>query len=650
MYLLIPLGGLGVRFKNCGYKKPKPLVNVFGKEIIFWLLDNLNLTNITHIIIPYNKELKQYNFEELLRKRYPLIQFVFKCLEKNTQGAIETIYTGLCSVSNGSGLGLGLGLDKPILLLDGDNFYTTDVVGLWGGKNVVFAFEDHSSEPIYSYISTSTSSSIIIDIMEKSKISNLACTGAYGFESVFQLKELCKYVLDNNIRMKDEFYTSVAINEGLKAGMVFHSRVIDQKNYVCLGTPLQVRLFCNNYPKVKCSGGDPVLNPLRICWDLDNTLVTYPEIPNDYTTVKPIQKNIDMLKYLKKFGHTIIIHTARKMKSSGSNIGKVNKDVGKITFDTLDKFDIPYDEIYFGKPYAHFYIDDLAVNAFESLEKELGFYKNSIEPRDFHNVSKSSMEIIKKQSTNTLDGEIHYYLNIPSDIKDMFPVMFEYDVEHYKWFVIEFINGIPISKLFLSQELSVIQFRNIMSSLERVHNSVLTDVMDSVGHVNIYDNYSKKLTKRFGDYDYTVFDGWSEIYNELIEGLDEYERENWGKIGVIHGDPVFTNIIVNKYEKIKFIDMRGKIGDVKTIYGDVMYDWAKFYQSLIGYDEILDDKELSIGYVNVLKKVFEDRIIELYGEVYMKHIKLITKSLLFSLIPLHNNAKCVRFFELIKKI
>jgi hypothetical protein len=34
--------------------------------------------------------------------------------------------------------------------------------------------------------------------------------------------------------------------------------------------------------------------------------------------------------------------------------------------------------------------------------------------------------------------------------------------------------------------------------------------------------------------------------------------------------------------------MRGKIGDTLTIYGDAFYDWAKLYQSLIGYDKILD--------------------------------------------------------------
>ena len=57
-----------------------------------------------------------------------------------------------------------------------------------------------------------------------------------------------------------------------------------------------------------------------------------------------------------------------------------------------------------------------------------------------------------------------------------------------------------------------------------------------------------------------------------------------------------TNILINKYDKIKFIDMRGKQGKECTIYGDWLYDWAKLYQSLIGYDKILQDKNISLEY------------------------------------------------------
>jgi len=38
-------------------------------------------------------------------------------------------------------------------------------------------------------------------------------------------------------------------------------------------------------------------NKITICFDIDNTLFTYPSIPNDYTSVKPIYKMINLLKH-----------------------------------------------------------------------------------------------------------------------------------------------------------------------------------------------------------------------------------------------------------------------------------------------------------------------------------------------------------------
>ena len=38
--------------------------------------------------------------------------------------------------------------------------------------------------------------------------------------------------------------------------------------------------------------------------------------------------------------------------------------------------------------------------------------------------------------------------------------------------------------------------------------------------------------------------------------------------------------------------MRGKLNETYSLYGDEMYDWAKLYQSIIGYDFILLNKHL----------------------------------------------------------
>ena len=95
------------------------------------------------------------------------------------------------------------------------------------------------------------------------------------------------------------------------------------------------------------------------------------------------------------------------------------------------------------------------------------------------------------------------------------------------------------------------------------------------------------------------------------------------------------------------IDMRGKLGETLTIYGDWLYDWAKLYQSLIGYDNILLDKDFDSEYMNKNIEYFKNYFIEIYSEYDFNNLKIITTSLIFSLIPLHNNDKCLKFYKLI---
>ena len=59
------------------------------------------------------------------------------------------------------------------------------------------------------------------------------------------------------------------------------------------------------------------------------------------------------------------------MKTHQSNQGKINKDIGKITLDWLDKYKIEYDEIYFGKPWANIYIDDNGFNYDVQLQESM---------------------------------------------------------------------------------------------------------------------------------------------------------------------------------------------------------------------------------------------------------------------------------------
>jgi capsule biosynthesis phosphatase len=647
MILLIPLGGIGERFAKNGYNLPKALINLFGKPILYYLLDNVDLQNIDFIYIPYNNQYAKYRFEDRLRKDYPKINFKFLCLDKNTEGAAETINIAL------KNLDVDL-QDKPILCLDGDNFYTTNIVHLWNGENKIITFEDINNNPIYSYISLNKTNPVLIeDIVEKEKISNYACTGAYGFSSYKQLLHYTQKIIDAKIKQKNEYYTSTVIKEMLKDNITFKNEIIHITQWHCLGTPIQIKQFYNNYPKISCLNNNQKINYLRVCFDLDNTLVTFPKIKNDYTSVEPITKNIEFLRYLKTFGHTIIIYTARRMKTHHGNVGKIMSDIGKITFDTLEKFNITYDEIYFGKPQADVYIDDLGLNCFDDLEKSLGFYIDNIKPRDFNILNNNTIEIYTKKSED-LSGEIYYYNNIPKSLKDLFPIFLDYD-ENNKMYSMEKINGLTVSNLYLSELLTPETLKHIMNSIKRIHSTFIEnkdiDISTNISkNLNIYSNYLDKIIKRYESYDYSTFPNSNVIYDDLKIKLKKYEEYKEGHFSIIHGDPVMTNIIINNFDKIKFIDMRGKLGSIVTIYGDSLYDWAKLYQSLIGYDKILLNKDVSEKYENIMKNIFETYFIELYSPKDLENVKLITKSLLFSLIPLHNNEKCIQYFNLISKI
>ena len=100
---------------------------------------------------------------------------------------------------------------------------------------------------------------------------------------------------------------------------------------------------------------------LRICIDLDGTICEIRKDTQTYADVKVKEGAREMIHNLRAAGHTIIINTARKMGSTGHNVGKALKNVGKMTFEWLEKNGIEYDEIFFGKPNADITIDDRVV-------------------------------------------------------------------------------------------------------------------------------------------------------------------------------------------------------------------------------------------------------------------------------------------------
>lgn len=620
MNIVIPLGGIGKRFKDKGFSKPKPFINALTKPIINWVLDSLHIPSDVNVIILYNNELEKFDIETVLKTQYPKITFIFKILHEQTKGAAHTLFLAQQLIPEER-------LHLQFVSIDGDTFYSQDVLPLVTENCIVTTNDDTEYEqPPYSYVKVNDDGEII-EIKEKVKISDKAVTGIYSFASAILFRKYWNQFY-STFSVNEEIYTSRYVSFLINNGITF-SNVSISSNYVHnLGTPLHLQIFCNNFPVKAISNFSTVtpVSPKRICFDLDNTLVTFPTIQGDYSTCLPITKNINILCYLKKLGHTIIIYTARRMKTHNGNCGKLLADIGIMTFETLKTFDIPYDEIYFGKPYADFYIDDLAINAFSDLEKELGCY-TSIGSRHFNTCEISSYHVITKSSESSLIGEIHFYENIPRNIKDMFPVFFGSNGNSYK---IEYIEGVTASKLFTSDDkFTYSVLPEIFKSLNRIHTSQTCTLSDS----QIRELYLPKLISRYQEN--------IDIYNNIPDAaycfdiLQKYFTSSFEIYPcVMHGDPVFTNIIINSFGKFKFIDMRGSIGSTPTIFGDKSYDYAKIYQSIIGYDFILQGIPLNSNIINKSKIIFEK---SLNDNVLFKHIQCVTAFLLFTLIPLHDD-------------
>jgi hypothetical protein len=171
------------------------------------------------------------------------------------------------------------------------------------------------------------------------------------------------------------------------------------------------------------------------------------------------------------------------------------------------------------------------------------------------------------------------------------------------------------------------------------------DTPPSLLGASIYANYASKLAQRYASYDYSRFPGAAQVYDSLLIALQDYEDGDRGRLAIVHGDPVLSNILMECGAELRFIDMRGKQGNVTTIFGDMWYDFAKIFQSLSGYDEVLLDRRVSSAYRERMLATFEEEITTAHGAEAMANVRLLAASLFFTLIPLHDNDKCEDYFE-----
>ena len=98
----------------------------------------------------------------------------------------------------------------------------------------------------------------------------------------------------------------------------------------------------------------------RIAIDLDGTICPIKQPDQSYADLQPHPGAADRIRELRRAGYYVIILTARNMATCEGNVGRVIKNVGRLTLNWLEEHGIEYDEMHFGKPNAELYIDDRA--------------------------------------------------------------------------------------------------------------------------------------------------------------------------------------------------------------------------------------------------------------------------------------------------
>jgi dTDP-glucose pyrophosphorylase len=231
------MAGNGSRFANVGYKDPKPFIDVFGKPMISWVINNMRIdANYTFIV--KEQHCKEYNVETLLKCMVPDCNIIK--IKDTTEGAACTVLLAEEYIDN----------NRPLIIVNSDQWIE------WDCEEFLFNFliKDitHSVRINTFYANGSEKWSYaevdddgyVIDVKEKEPISTHATTGVYLWRHGKEFVKYAKKMISENKRTRGEFYVAPVIKEAIDDG---HLVSIDSaKEFWSLGVPDDLEYFLKN--------------------------------------------------------------------------------------------------------------------------------------------------------------------------------------------------------------------------------------------------------------------------------------------------------------------------------------------------------------------------------------------------------------------
>ena len=360
MNYLITAAGLGSRFLKKGIKPCKPLIKVKGIELILWSLNSFEFKPNDNL---YIVTLKSHQVKSKLSKKinliYPNINILWLELDKYLEGQLLTALSAISFFQ----------INGEILIHNCDTSYKLDYEHLKKlSERKFFGVIPYfnSSGENWSFIQLKGEQ--VVKVKEKERISNNCSVGTYFFSNSKDFYDLAKeYLNENKKNINREFFIAPLYDYAISRSLIVYPMKCN--NVKIFGTLSELlESFGISFYELLSENDFNGHQRKTLVVDIDGTLCDNP-IDNDYSKCPAIEKVCDKLRYHDSIGTYIVLYTSRNMRSFDGNIGLINKHTFSTLYSWLDKNKIPFDELYFGKPWGKdlSYIDDKSL----SIEKFL---------------------------------------------------------------------------------------------------------------------------------------------------------------------------------------------------------------------------------------------------------------------------------------
>jgi dTDP-glucose pyrophosphorylase len=238
MLITIPMAGAGTRFRNAGYRLPKPLIDLRGKPMIERVLDNLGRpcppsVEVRHVLLALNDHLDAYKvyFQKELTPRLVAAGYkppVLVPVHALTEGQASTCLLATAHIDN----------SEPLLIANSDQIIN------WTPYDFITRAErDHldgiiltftSRHPNNSYVELAPSG-LVARTVEKVVVSDLATCGLYFWTQGRDFVRSAYDMIRANDRCRNEFYVCPAYNYLIARGGRVGIQHVDE--HWPIGTP-----------------------------------------------------------------------------------------------------------------------------------------------------------------------------------------------------------------------------------------------------------------------------------------------------------------------------------------------------------------------------------------------------------------------------